>query len=158
MLKDKKELSASKLKKAVFKTVSDEYENKEKEFKNKFDTDLFSLISKGKVIENNDVYSLPEKSEDETINNSNETYKKRKKNDTDDSINKKSNVASNESNKSDQQSLAYPDLWKNGEKYWRDGTLDDNYLQNNPDRYIKHTDMRSFTIENKELLGYFVVT
>jgi hypothetical protein len=27
------------------------------------------------------------------------------------------------------------DLWKNGEQYWRDGTLDQDYLLNNPDKY-----------------------
>jgi hypothetical protein len=29
----------------------------------------------------------------------------------------------------------YEDLWKNGEKHWRDGTFDPEYLRTNPDRY-----------------------
>lgn len=29
----------------------------------------------------------------------------------------------------------YVDMWKNGEKYWKEGTFDPEYLRTNPERY-----------------------
>ena len=55
-------LSESRLMKIVAKRMIGVFgEGKEKEFKNKFDTDLFSLVSKSKVVDKEGVYSLFEK-------------------------------------------------------------------------------------------------
>lgn len=61
-LQKKGSLSEAKLMKIVAKRMIDVFgEGREKEFKNKFATDLFSLVSKNKVADKEGVYSLFEK-------------------------------------------------------------------------------------------------
>ena len=63
VLQTKGSVDEQKLRKLVAKKMVDEYgEGKEKEFKNRFETDLFSLVSKNKVKDNGGVYSLHQKS------------------------------------------------------------------------------------------------
>ena len=62
VLQKKGTLDENKLCKLVAKRMVDEYgEGKEKEFKNRFATDLYSLVSKSKVVDDKGVYSLFEK-------------------------------------------------------------------------------------------------
>ena len=79
ILQKKGKLEEIKLQKLVAKCMVDEYgEGKEKEFKNRFDTDLFSLVSKRKVVDDKGVYSLFEKQNGTEIVNTELGLKKRK--------------------------------------------------------------------------------
>ena len=81
ILQKKGKVEETKLRKLVAKCMIEEYgEGKEKEFKNRFDTDLFSLVSKRKVVDNMGTYSLFEKlgSNENEIVKTEPDFKKRK--------------------------------------------------------------------------------
>lgn len=139
-LQKKGSLPESRLMKIVAKRMVDVFgEGREKEFKNKFDTDLFSLVSKNKVVDKDGVYSLFEKPAVESGSVPQERPNKRKHDSlpTIDSFKKGSGHSNNESVSKDPPPSNTLELWKNGEMYWKEGKLEDSYLRNNPDRITR---------------------
>ena len=108
-------LSDKELKKAVVGAVlaaNDELDKKSS--KKLFQDSLASLIDEGIVKSDDGSVSLIE------------TQLKKRKLYSDDSSSKPANSSTKPK---------IEELWKNGEQYWRDGTLDQDYLLNNPDKY-----------------------
>eukprot|EP01036_Dinobryon_divergens_P026716 gene26716-35395_t len=133
ILQKKGKLEEIKLQKLVAKCMVDEYgEGKEKEFKNRFDTDLFSLVSKRKVVDDKGVYSLFEKQNGTEIVNTELGLKKRKLEETAEAVN-----GDEKEVKTLKASVGVVDLWKNGERLWKEGGFDSDYLQKNPDRITR---------------------
>ena len=142
VLASKGPLSEKKIRKATLKVEADEYEGKAEEFGTTFDGALASLMKKGKVTLCDDIYSL----------SAEEAGKKRKRAESDATDVKEANAINindvvaddlvtvqmkKGKNAKEQQSnkaWKYEELWKNGEKHWRDGTFDPEYLRTNPDK------------------------
>jgi hypothetical protein len=130
VLTSKGPLNAKKLAKKTLKTLGEE--TNESEFEADFKTTLDSLVAKGKVLLVDETYSLataaPEegkrkRSSSESVQETVVTEKEQKP---------KAKKSKNEQPKAPR----YEELWKNGEKHWRDGTFDPEYLRTNPDKYV----------------------
>ena len=110
-----KALKEKKLKKAVIHQLDKidkavETDNFDADFKASLDV----LVMSGRLACNDDRYSLVSES---TVDSS-----------------KVSRKRGHEEESSSDRPSKYPELWKNGEKYWREGTMDFEYLKTNPDK------------------------
>lgn len=128
VLASKGPVSEKKLRKYSLKAAdSDESE---------FDSALSSLLKKNKVVLVDDTYSLPAATA--------EPKRKRSDSDVKETVTEEPKVVAAEEQptkkaKKEKQVAApskwqYEELWKNGEKHWRDGTFDPEYLRTNPDK------------------------
>ena len=128
LLKKDRELSEEKLKKAVFKQVKEEYKDKEKDFQNRFATELNSLVCKNKILEKDGLYSIDKNKQG---NN--------KRSSTSAELSDNGNTLKKEKSSDDASSWGekYSELWKNGEKHWREGSFDQQYLLTNPDKITR---------------------
>lgn len=146
VLKKKGELSEKKLSKAVLKQLADEYEGKEKEFASKFATELNSLVCKNKVAEKDGVYSTG--GDEKIVNNvievsSSSSSKATKRPSTtpieDKKVSKhiKLDVSDSTAPAEDSGVTSTAELWKDGEKLWKEGKFEQTYLEKNPDKITR---------------------
>lgn len=63
--------------------------------------------------------------------------KKRKRGESEDNTEAVGLVQSNGADGSNEKQWYYPELWKNGEKFWRENSFDPEYLRQNPDRITR---------------------
>ena len=126
VLADKGSVSEKKLKKYALKKAP-EGEDNEKEF----DSALASLTKKGKIVLEDDEYKLA--SEDDSSS-------KRKRSESESNAEASEPVVAKKAKESKPKADAankapkMEELWKNGEKHWREGTFDPEYLRTNPDK------------------------
>ncbi len=144
--------------KKLLKKVTERYEERGKVFDEaKFTSALSKLMENKEVLKNNDkeltlnkvqvTLKRPrdeEEDEDVVVKSSSKDDKKKskksKKGDNDEDENGNDN---NENYDGEDDGLKikkrwdYPDLWKNGEKFWRENTFDPEYLRTNPDRITR---------------------
>jgi len=129
ILTEKGPLSEKKLKKALYKSFAEDKQNDEE-----FTETLSKLASKGKVVESDGSYSV--------VTDSSESANKRKRSDSDVKVEEKpaKKAAPAKANTKGEAPPAnkfqVEELWKNGEKYWREGSFDPEYLRTNPDKYV----------------------
>lgn len=128
-------LSLHKLKKHVIKKLSNQNNLDDKDsLDDKLQSAINSLISKEKVLLNDeDKYviqkQLKRKNDENTdgiisnVSNKDENINK-----------KKSKVKDANDVKSSNYGIVIEELWKNGEKYWRENSFPMEYLRNNPDK------------------------
>jgi len=135
-------IKSSKLRKLVIDTISPDASNT-KEMKLLYTSALEELQEKGKVIDDDGVIKLIKKRKhDDNDNDKNgKNDKKKKVKQEDITINTNSNNENYDDDddemKSNSRGIAAKDLWRTGEQAWRDGTLDADYLQNNPDKITR---------------------
>jgi RNA recognition motif-containing protein len=132
ILKSKGSLKEKKLVKKVDK--------KYKEGNTPFEESKFQKAL-GKLIDNKEVLK---QANDELALNKVQVTIKRKRDENDDNdegeADGEEGAAVEEGNDNDfkiKKRFNYPDLWKNGEQHWKDGTLDPEYLRTNPDRITR---------------------
>jgi nucleolin len=146
--------------KKLLKKVSESYEQRGKTFdEDKFSSALSKLMESKEVLRNNDKEltlnkvqvtlkrTRNEDDEDDDVKTTNEESKKRNKKSKkskDEEEEETSGESKEEGKKSDEtedlqskKRWSYPDLWKNGEKFWRENTFDPEYLRTNPDRITR---------------------
>ena len=133
-------VKSSKLRKLVIAEISPDASNDDKEMKLLFTSALEELEKKGKVIDANGIITLIDKKRKQ--NDDDVDTKKEKKMKYDDNNN--NNIYNNNDDNDDEKDtksatrgIAAKDLWRTGEQAWRDGTLDADYLQNNPDNITR---------------------
>jgi len=135
-------VKSSKLRKLVIAEISPDSSN-DKEMKLLFTSALEELEKKGKVIDDNGIIKLIDKKRKQNDNDENKNKKeKRIKYESSNENNNNNNDDDNNDDdekdtKSATRGIAAKDLWRTGEQAWRDGTLDADYLQNNPDNITR---------------------
>lgn len=127
VLGDKGSLSEKKLRKYALKKAPEGESNEEE-----FDSALASLTKKGKVVFEDEEYKL---------SSGDDAGSKRKRSGSESNAAEPSEpVAVKKVKESKPKADAtsklpkYEELWKNGEKHWREGTFDPEYLRTNPDK------------------------
>ena len=136
-------IKSSKLRKLVIDTISPDASNA-KEMKLLYISALEELQEKGKVIDDDGIIKLTKKrkhdNDNNDKNNKNDKKKKVKQVESLESLDETLNITNNDDDdemKSNTRGIAAKDLWRTGEQAWRDGTLDADYLQNNPDKITR---------------------
>lgn len=133
VLASKGPVSEKKLRKYSLKSL--EYEGTDEQ-KSEFDSALSSLLKKSKLVLVDDTYSLAAVQS--------EPKRKRADSDVKDTVadpsvvvvaeEQQSKKVKKEKKEEPAKTQKYEELWKNGEKHWRDGTFDAEYLRTNPDK------------------------
>lgn len=124
VLGDKGPVSEKKLRKYALKKAPEGEDNE-----TEFDSALASLTKKGKVVLEGEEYKLAE----------DDSGLKRKRSESESNAETTEPVATKKVKESKSKSDAnkapkMEELWKNGEKHWREGTFDPEYLRTNPDK------------------------
>lgn len=128
---DKGTQSLKKIKKSIQKKFSEVYAEKEDDFESDFQSTIEKLLKKKKLIETEEGYS---------INLDNNTKRKRSANEEDKAPEPSAKKSLKESkieikeNATTSKPLKIEELWKNGEKLWRENGFDAEYLRTNPDK------------------------
>jgi len=125
VLADKGSVSEKKLRKYTLKKAPEGEDNE-----TEFDSALASLTKKGKVVFEDDEYKLA--SEEDSSS-------KRKRSESESNTEVSEPVVAKKAKESKPKDAAskapkMEELWKNGEKHWREGTFDPEYLRTNPDK------------------------
>lgn len=126
VLADKGSVSEKKLRKYTLKKAPEGEDNE-----TEFDSALASLTKKGKVVFEDDEYKLA--AEDDSSS-------KRKRSESESNAEAAEPAVAKKAKESKPKAGAaskapkMEELWKNGEKHWREGTFDPEYLRTNPDK------------------------
>lgn len=121
-------IKGTKLKKLVLKELQEDESVKNEDF----DECLALLMKKGTI-------TIDDLGKIRLLKSTEKKSKKRKDYDDNDADNveyeskKHKSQETKASNGQNQKSKYFEDLWKNGEKYYREGTLDAEYVRTNPD-------------------------
>ena len=143
ILESKGPLNEKKLRKNVLKSMADK-DGAETHSEDEFSSVLAKLIAKKKISLEDELYSVlasddsgKRKRTSSDVSNAEELPQK--KTSKEEKVNKAQNVvrkavASEDINGS--KTFKVDELWKNGEKLWRENGFDPEYLRTNPDKYV----------------------
>jgi hypothetical protein len=141
ILQSKGNLKEKKLLKKVLKQIGRKDDEEDEELLNQFKNTLEELVEEKDILLVNKEYCINKVKSSKAATKRLGTFDNL---DEDEPLVKKSK-ATTESTHISTKKFDYPDLWRNGEKFWKEGTFDPEYLRTNPDKYVSF-DLLQFTI------------
>jgi hypothetical protein len=139
ILQSKGNLKEKKLLKKILKQIGRKDDEEDEELLNQYKKTLEELVEEKDILLVNNEYCINKVKSSKAATKRLGTFDNL---DEDEPLFKKSK-ATTEASHTVTKKFDYPDLWRNGEKFWKEGTFDPEYLRTNPDKYARFTSITS---------------